>query len=214
MRFPLRPTSVTRQRLLAVSALIGQLFGAIGVIPIRANFTTNHSSVPYPCQNHYCGCLTAEACWAGPCCCFTMREKVAWATERGIKPPDDALRLADEEGPPTDTVCSACQKNLTPQKRVLTTHKSSCEESQTPSSSKPQQSRETPSQSPTWVIGIFAKKCRGEGPGGLLKLDPSVTPASPSQRLFAPILLDSIAILWHSVTSNTTSPPTPPPRQS
>ncbi len=44
-------------------------------------------SIPFPCQNRPCGCQSAEQCWSGDCCCFTMEEKLAWARERGIEPP-------------------------------------------------------------------------------------------------------------------------------
>ena len=44
-------------------------------------------SVPFPCQHHGCGCVSAEACWNG-CCCFTPAERRAWAKQHGVTPPD------------------------------------------------------------------------------------------------------------------------------
>jgi hypothetical protein len=238
MRLLFRTTDVTRRRLLAVLVVIGQLFGAVGVIPVRANPTANHSSISYPCQNHRCGCLTAEECWAGPCCCFTMQEKVAWAAERGIRPPVHAIRLAEEEvapkrlsqeeHPPTDAGCAKCRENAPPKymgsdcssdsdvcpQSGSTNHKSCCEETQTTPPSQAHRLPEPEPRSTAWVIGMFAQKCRGEGPGGLLKLDPSVPPASLGRNLFAPIPLSDILALQLSVTSNSPPPPTRPPRKS
>ena len=56
------------------------------------------SGVPFPCQNRPCGCLTAEQCWAGDCCCFTLAEKVAWAKANGVPlPPSVQERMAAQQ---------------------------------------------------------------------------------------------------------------------
>jgi hypothetical protein len=41
---------------------------------------------PFPCQNHPCGCRTAEQCWSH-CCCFTAEERWAWAKANNVEPP-------------------------------------------------------------------------------------------------------------------------------
>jgi hypothetical protein len=84
------------RRGLAVCAVLGQLLGTIGIVPAQAK-SSDSSSAPYPCQKHPCGCRTAEQCWSGPCCCFTMREKVAWAAEHEIVAPQHAVQMAEEE---------------------------------------------------------------------------------------------------------------------
>jgi hypothetical protein len=56
-------------------------------------------SVPFPCQHHGCGCVSAEACWNG-CCCFTPAERRAWAKKHGVTPPD--FFLAQFGGSPID----------------------------------------------------------------------------------------------------------------
>lgn len=49
-------------------------------------FVHKESSHPFPCQNHACGCQTAEQCWS-QCCCFTPEERWAWAKAHHVEPP-------------------------------------------------------------------------------------------------------------------------------
>jgi hypothetical protein len=78
-------------------------------------------SKPFPCMNRPCGCKNADQCWRS-CCCFTMRERLAWAEANGVEPPDfvreAAAReaLADASGPPNsrgacreEKHCSCCE---------------------------------------------------------------------------------------------------------
>lgn len=53
-------------------------------------------SQPFPCQNHPCGCKTAEQCWTN-CCCFTPAERLAWAKKNGVTPPSYAQRPTSDE---------------------------------------------------------------------------------------------------------------------
>jgi hypothetical protein len=60
----------------------------------------------FPCESCGCGCDSAEHCWRH-CCCHTLAERLAWAEENGIKPPDFALDAAalaglDSGGRPLD----------------------------------------------------------------------------------------------------------------
>ncbi len=193
MWFPQRlPALPSRRRVLAVAALVAHLFAATGtpVPSLRAN-SSDPSSAPYPCQNHPCGCVSAEQCWTGPCCCFTMREKVAWASEHGITPPAHALQLAEEEAVreartgSDDGDCPKCRKKASPSHQ---------------------------SHSAGWVMGIFAQNCRGEGPAGLLKLEPSVPPAIPVAREATPAPAAFVELPLPLVTPTSHCPPTPPPR--
>ncbi|MCE9527475.1 MAG: hypothetical protein K8R36_15640 [Planctomycetales bacterium] len=52
-------------------------------------------SRPFPCMHHRCGCSSADACWGG-CCCMTSAQKLAWAKEHGVTPPDYAIALAQQ----------------------------------------------------------------------------------------------------------------------
>ncbi len=91
MRSPWRMISwrSVRQRACAVVTLIAYMLAALGApLPAAAR---KADDLPFPCQNHPCGCRTAEQCWAG-CCCFTPEERWAWAHTHHVEPPAYAER--------------------------------------------------------------------------------------------------------------------------
>lgn len=55
-----------------------------------------HSAERFPCENCSCGCGTAEQCWRN-CCCYTQRQKVAWAREHNVVVPAFVAAVADQE---------------------------------------------------------------------------------------------------------------------
>jgi hypothetical protein len=64
------------------------------------------------------------------------------------------------------------------------------------------------------VVGIFAQKCRGEGPAGLFQLDPAVVPDLTPIHIPEPERADHSGPRSDRTTSLTHSPPTRPPRSS
>jgi len=63
---------------------------------------TKDGSKPFPCLKRACGCQTADDCWK-KCCCFTDEEKLAWARENGVTPPDEVVaRVASRRNQPSD----------------------------------------------------------------------------------------------------------------
>ena len=54
-------------------------------------------SQPFPCMNCACGCRNAEQCWRN-CCCHTLTERLAWARENQVQPPDYVLAEARAQG--------------------------------------------------------------------------------------------------------------------
>jgi hypothetical protein len=62
-------------------------------------FVHKISSQPFPCQDHACGCQTAEQCWSH-CCCFTVEERWTWAREHNVDPPAYAEKPAPPSSPP------------------------------------------------------------------------------------------------------------------
>src|SRR4051794_16978264 len=73
-----------RRRLWAGVTLVAYLLAALGV-PLPAS-ARKEPGVPFPCQDHPCGCRTAEQCWAA-CCCFTPEQRIAWAQAHHVQPP-------------------------------------------------------------------------------------------------------------------------------
>ena len=67
----------------------------------------------FPCEDCPCGCATAEYCW-DQCCCHSDREKLAWAVEQGVQPPDFLLaRVAQADvslASASTESCSCCSQ--------------------------------------------------------------------------------------------------------
>jgi len=83
-----------RRRLPAVFALLAYLTAALGM-PLP-NLAHKDRSQLFPCQNHACGCQSAEQCWRH-CCCFTPEEHWAWARANHVEPPAYAEKPAPEK---------------------------------------------------------------------------------------------------------------------
>jgi hypothetical protein len=66
----------------------------------------------------------------------------------------------------------------------------------------------------SWIVGIFAMKCRGEGPTGLLHHAPAVPSDVMSHKLAADHPAGDVVVVPIRVTSSSHRPPTPPPRFS
>jgi hypothetical protein len=106
-----------RRRLIAAITLVAYLLATLGVpLPAAARKPEDQ---PFPCQDHPCGCRTAEQCWTA-CCCFTPEQRWAWARERHIQPPAYAerpaaqgwrttrLRDREQRPPQPETSCRQC----------------------------------------------------------------------------------------------------------
>src|SRR5437588_12045766 len=61
-----QPTYSLGHRISAALALVCYLATATG-FPLPS-FTTRQPGQTFPCQNHSCGCVTAEQCWTNCCC--------------------------------------------------------------------------------------------------------------------------------------------------
>lgn len=79
------------QRLAAWLACMTVAICSVGVpLPARA---VKKSGEAFPCQNCPCGCKDADTCWR-ECCCFTNREKLAWAERNRVTPPSFVVAAA------------------------------------------------------------------------------------------------------------------------
>jgi hypothetical protein len=223
---------------LALLAYVGATLGFPLPAPVR---NSKDASRPYPCQNRPCGCLTAEQCWAGDCCCFTLEEKLAWAEANGIEPPEHVRPLVEarksrraqtKEKPCCTGADPSSEPSVKPPASFCEKLKvagSTCCRVESPEAggSAPEcphcaaKAKSCESKRPTatqpavhWLIGIFAQKCRGEGPWGLTHLDPVIV-----SDLRPTLHAGPEPVVWivpRSVRLATSShcPPTPPPRCS
>jgi hypothetical protein len=123
MRAWLRPRfwRALRYRLGVVALTLAYLLAALD-IPLPASIH-KESSQPFPCQDHPCGCRTAEQCWRS-CCCFTPEQRWAWARAHQVEPPAYAekpaatgwntVKLRDRDRPNSSTLKrSCCQQERT-----------------------------------------------------------------------------------------------------
>jgi hypothetical protein len=62
-------------------------------IPLPAGNLARKSGEFFPCSESACGCASAEKCWRS-CCCHTLAERIAWAREHGVRPPEFAIAVA------------------------------------------------------------------------------------------------------------------------
>jgi hypothetical protein len=84
----------TRYRRITVAVMLcAYLVTGFGT-PVIAR--VDKSGEPFPCQGHACGCQTADQCW-GDCCCYSNAQKLAWAKDRGVRPPSYVARQAATE---------------------------------------------------------------------------------------------------------------------
>jgi hypothetical protein len=78
-----------RRRPIAALSLVIYLAAMIGVPLPMPQVAGQHRGTPFPCQNHHCGCASAEQCWRS-CCCYSPQERLAWAKAHGVTMPADA----------------------------------------------------------------------------------------------------------------------------
>lgn len=156
------------RQFLAVAALLSQLVVAMGA-PAFSPRSAKTGAIPFPCQDHPCGCTTSEQGWAGDCCCFTLEQKLAWAEERGIEPPAHVRSMVEARKAATRKPAakpSCCAKREKP---------SCCADEVTaPIVEKPVTT--APAPVVKWTAAVFAQKCRGEGPTGLAASEVSIAP--------------------------------------
>ena len=212
-----------------VLTLFSHFMVTIGVPLPAASRMSKDCSRPYPCQNRPCGCLTADLCWKGDCCCFTLEEKLAWAEDNGIEPPEHVRPLVESRkarpahpkkksccpehastpSPPVSVPPTCCDGKL----RCEASPVAECPHCDAESSKSCQKIKPTHDRAAVrWVVGIFAQKCRGEGPAGLFQLDPAIVPNLIPVFIAEPERLGQVVPPSDRTTSMTYCPPSRPPR--
>jgi hypothetical protein len=160
------------------------------------NAAGKDTTTPFPCMNSPCGCRTAEHCWHN-CCCHTLAERLQWARENHVRPPDDVLAEAKAEGiawdaapedicrGDSDTDCSCCHDQRT----------------------------NAAGRSPPLhgVVLLKALECQGFGAEWMTSVV-SLPPPSIAGSYTEPSPPTQVAIIADFGTSFSAEPPTPPPR--
>lgn len=143
-------------RLLASLALVCYCAASFG-FPMPARRNAKDTSQPFPCQDHVCGCRSAEECWRS-CCCMSATERWAWAHSHEVEPPHYAER-PDADGWRSEPLCTEsvaeagpaphdCCKQPAPREPPRCEGGSCC--------------HEQPAAAPTgfrWTLGVAAPYC-------------------------------------------------------
>jgi len=95
-------------RCIAAATMVALVAASIGT-PDYAAVLGKDLSQPFPCMHRKCGCKDAATCWNG-CCCFTAREKLAWAAKNNVTAPHFVAEAAAHE-PAAKTSASCCSSN-------------------------------------------------------------------------------------------------------
>src|SRR5215203_5896571 len=81
-----------------VSAMLAAMYLVTAAgIPLPAGNVAHTSGESYPCSHSSCGCASAEKCWRS-CCCHSLAERMAWAREHNVRPPEFAIAEARRAG--------------------------------------------------------------------------------------------------------------------
>lgn len=203
------PTLPSKRHVLAVVVLVAHVFAATGAPVPSPRLNHGKSSIPYPCREHVCGCLSSEQCWAGDCCCFTLEQKLAWADDRGIEPPAhvrNAVASRAAQHPPAKPKRPCCRGESESPPAGASSNPT-CERDAATANDDP-----ADSASIHWVVGMFTQKCRGEGPAGLLKLEPTVPPALTTEHSTTPEPEGFVRVPSIPTVLTSQCPPIRPPR--
>jgi hypothetical protein len=194
--------------------LLGVLAEVAG-IPV-VSVAKKDRSRPYPCQDRPCGCASADECWHH-CCCMNNKQKLLWAREHGVAPPDFVIAAVEEENAHATEVCdredgdhrdvasrpaerACCQKRHQHQEAVAA---ACCEHDRDKS--------EKSSPEVRLVLSDFARQCSGLPQIVLLFSDALPCVSTPEWRPLE-AQLGYVVERPRSCVSAELSPPVPPPK--
>jgi len=173
----------------AVLAALGAFLAATVGIPVPSA-SVKDLSKPFPCMHRLCGCMDAAQCWKG-CCCFTDREKLAWAAAHGIAPPDFVVAAAHKS---IDSEATCCDDHP----RGSRDHKAHAKNS-------------PGSKSSNLVIASAWRSCHGLAPNWTSLSAVSPPPDGVAWQ-FEWTEIGRVCRPSRAVTSQAYPPPLPPPR--
>jgi len=180
-------------------------------LPLPGQMAAKDTSEPFPCMDCACGCRNAEQCWRH-CCCHTLAQRLAWAREHNVRPPEYVLAQAKAEGIDWEAVgnescsaksgekcCCCCQHGIVA--------------SPQPSHSGKGGDQSPPRQSSGAVVLIQALGCRGIGLNSTAGAI-SLPPPRPTTWSFCWTVTGEVSM--HSMHSSEVEPsvPVPPPRRA
>jgi hypothetical protein len=98
MRFVSRRVFRRSLRRRLISAILAAMYIVTAAgIPLPAEDLARKSGELFPCSDDACGCASAEQCWRS-CCCHSLAERIEWAREHKVRPPEFAIAEARRSG--------------------------------------------------------------------------------------------------------------------
>ena len=172
-------------------ALTGVVISSFGIILVPQPSRT--ASGPYPCQGGTCGCATAERCWRS-CRCTTLTERLRWANENGVTPPNFVLLQLATEGAQAKSKPRACCSTSHDQSKPV-----ACE------------TRAEVTAPVDMVLLESVNRCRGLA-AYVAIFGAATCEAIPQLPQVEHLLSECLPITDIMMGSCSQSPPTPPPR--
>lgn len=202
------PDGLTTRRVVASVTLLCHLAATLGLpLPAPSAGPGRDTSQPYPCMYHACGCLSAQQCWES-CCCFTARERLAWAEARGIAVPDSLRAEADREANDTNQRhshrCCSGHSHHGPDGAHCPPGCPDCAPDHDAVSMNKSALR--------WVSGLLASKCQGEDGSSLLHTVPATAGQPFVTWAFDWSRRETFPLTQLSAAVRTGTPDLPPPR--
>lgn len=180
------------RRLVVATAVAAYVATCVGLpFPMRVS---KRGGGRFPCEDHACGCATAQECWEY-CCCYTPRQKLAWAKAHGVTPPGFVLAQVQRE---MRRAC--CRAHGSPRACCKSHHRGHDGESV---------AGKSPGKT-VWVLTSWSRQCKGMAdywtgcPPSLPPSAISMTARGSSQPRF----LDNVSA---GPLHDRGSPPNPPP---
>jgi hypothetical protein len=199
--------------LLSLSVLAGlcALLFPLPIARLPQAMTEKDSSEPFPCQDHPCGCQSAEQCWK-KCCCLTDAQKVAWAKANHVTVPDfvmaaarsDRDRCSDSETGKDLVAASCCQLQGT---QAAAKKQSGC----CSRSLKKSSVVDRKSGTSKWVMAVYAASCQGES-GSPVFYPVSIVPGRVALVTSAAEEIETWQPVSERLQKASLRPPLPPPK--
>jgi hypothetical protein len=210
IRLPRQASNLFKKATAAV-VLLGVLLGIAGTPMVR--IARKDRSRPYPCQDRPCGCASADECWHH-CCCMNNKEKLVWARDHGVAPPEFVVAAAAREDHEPTPVCdrgegcqsAASQHDERPCCRSRHSHRDVAASDDPRNAGKPESQVKL-------VLTDFARQCSGLPPIVLLFAD-ALPSAACVQWKPLEALVEYMIDAPRSCASADLSPPVPPPKLS
>ena len=132
---------------------LGSFILALVGLPLPAAVQKDRS-VPFPCQDRACGCMSAKDC-KEHCCCFDNEQKQAWARQHDV----DSTAFVDLDTTSPETVTSSCCKAQSCCGEKIC----HCDDKNHSQPEPTQVASEEPDGESDFVLAWQARKCQGLG---------------------------------------------------